>query len=257
MEQAEPYETYERQEVIVKAEESNGASVTTAPLYPTWQQHSYESPLSPVMASPYANPAQPYFGPEFASFHTANAAVPTSHHAPNGFFVSPSTVSSASFDDHMKANCVAVPVAHGNGYVLYQACLGPPADNGASIDSELYSAMKNLSLRPINGVPPVSYPSVLADGLAHPTEMGSTASYMTAVPIRPVITNPKMTTTLTGSLPSRSGSTPPATVSCAPTATLASNPYLTSIRVVSRSLIITLSFDVQLSHYFIGLQAAK
>lgn len=233
VEQAESYESYDRP--VVKTEESEGAAVAPVPVpvYPTWQQHSYESPLSPVMASPYISPAQPYFSPEFASFHTAgNAGPSTSHHPTNGFFVSPSTVTTASFDEHMKTNCVAVPVAHGNGYVLYQACLGPPGDNGGAIDGELYSAMKNLSLRPISGVAPMSYPSVLTDGLAHPTEMSSTPSFMTAVPVRPVnLTNAKMPTTLSGSLPSRSGSTPPST--CAPSGSFASNAYLASIRVVS------------------------
>lgn len=223
---------------MVKAEEPEGAAVAPVPVpvYPTWQQHSYESPLSPVMASPYITPTQPYFGPEFASFHPAatNAGPSTSHHPSNGFFVSPSTVTTASFDEHMKSNCVAVPVAHGNGYVLYQACLGPPVDIGGAMDGELYSAMKNLSLRPISGVAPMSYPSVLTDGLAHPAEMSPTASFMTAVPVRPVnVTNAKMPSTLSGSLPSRSGSTPPTTVACAPTASLASNAYLASIRVVS------------------------
>lgn len=236
MEQVETYESYERSEAVIKAEESQEqpSVVSSVPVYPNWPpQHCYESPVSPTTTAHYVNQPQPYFSPEFASFHPTNAAAAAG--PSNGYFVGPAA--SASFDDHMKGNCsVAVPVAHGHGYVLYQACLGPPSDNGQqSIDAnDLYSAMKNLSLRPIGGVPPMSYPSNLADSLAHQVEMAAASNgpYMAAVPIRPAnMSNGKIQATL----PARSGSTPPAVTSAAaPSASLASNAYLASIRVVIR-----------------------
>lgn len=226
------YESYDRPEVVVKAEDNEGSSMSSVPVYPAWAQQCYESPISPTLATSYVNQPQAYFGPEFASFHPANGGA-ASNSQPNGYFVQGPTVnSSAPFDDQMKGNCVAVPVAHGHGYVLYQACLGPSGDNGASIDAnDLYSAMKNLSLRPIGGIPPMSYP--LAENLTHQVEMASTnGPFLATVPIRPAnISNGKMQAPC-NNLPPRSGSTPPTVVTSAPTTSLTSNAYLASMRAV-------------------------
>ncbi|XP_046652235.1 R3H domain-containing protein 2-like isoform X4 [Daphnia pulicaria] len=229
------YESYDRPEVVVKAEDNEGSSMSSVPVYPAWAQQCYESPISPTLATSYVNQPQAYFGPEFASFHPANGGA-ASNSQPNGYFVQGPTVnSSAPFDDQMKGNCVAVPVAHGHGYVLYQACLGPSGDNGASIDAnDLYSAMKNLSLRPIGGIPPMSYP--LAENLTHQVEMASTnGPFLATVPIRPAnISNGKMQAPC-NNLPPRSGSTPPTVVTSAPTTSLTSNAYLASMRAQSNS----------------------
>lgn len=212
-------------------EETDNQGMSSVPVYPNWAQHCYESPISPTLAASYVNQPQTYFGSEFASFHSANGAGAALDPQPNGYFVASTVNSSASFDDQMKGNCVAVPVAHGHGYVLYQACLGSSGDNGAIIDAnDLYSAMKNLSLRPIGGVPPMSYTAAMADNLTHQVEMASNGPFVTTVPIRP-IPNGKMQAAC-NNLPPRSGSTPPTVVTSAPTASLASNPYLASVRVV-------------------------
>ena len=216
--------------VVVKQDPINeptpGAPV---PIYQNWHQHSYEASPSPGVYP--VHPAA-YFNPEYSSYQ--NGA--TSHHPSGGFYVAGSGLpvnTTSSFDDHMKANCVAVPVAQGNGYVLYQTCLGS-GDNGGSIDNELYSAMKNLSLRPLGAIPNVSYPAVLTENLPVPSDMVSTTPFMTAVPIRPmnVVANPKMSASGI-SLPARSGSTPPVAVACTSASSTASNPYLASVRFVS------------------------
>ena len=217
----EPYESYGRPEV--KTEDNEASMPSAVPVYqPAWPQHqcSYESPISPTLANSYVNQhQQTYFHPEFASFTNGVAAS-----QPNGYFVGPKSTA-ASFDDQMKGNCVAVPVAHGHGYVLYQACLGPSGDNGTSMDAnDLYSAMKNLSLRPIGGIPPMSYP--LAE--THQVEMAPTnGPFITTVPIRPA-PNGKIMQTPCNNLqgPPRSGSTPPTVV------TPTSNAYLASMRAV-------------------------
>ena len=247
------YEPYDRQEASVSTvEDSETAAVLStaaaAPVYATWphqqvaHQHCYESAMSPSLnaTSHYASQqGQPYFGADYASFQTSPGAVtaPTSHS--NGYIIAPTVnAAAASFDDAMKAtNCVAVPVAQGHGYVLYQTCLGPPADGGTTVDAnELYAAMKNLSLRPINAVPhQMSYNPSLADGLAHQPEIASTTPFIAALPIRPTnVPNVKMHQPTCTTLPSRSGATPPTVTTGATTAPFASNAYLASVRVVSK-----------------------
>ncbi|XP_032780844.2 uncharacterized protein LOC116919078 isoform X2 [Daphnia magna] len=234
IQQPESYESYDRPEVKTEAGEST--AMTSVPAYSSWPQHCYETPISPTLTASYVNQPQAYFAPEFTSFHSTNGAGAAPDPQPNGYFVAPTVNSSASFDDQMKANCVAVPVAHGHGYVLYQACLGPSGDNGTIIDAnDLYSAMKNLSLRPIGGVPPMSYTAALTDNLAHHVELAPNGPFVATVPIRPV-PNGKMQATCSN-LPPRSGSTPPTVVTSAPGASLASNPYLASIRVQSNGQI--------------------
>ena len=252
MEQIEAYESYETQTeaVVVKVEDGQEpATAVPSAVYPNWAaQQCYESPVSPILAAAAAaapahyNQPHPYFSqqqPEFAaSFHSTNGTAAPS----NGYFVPVSAPSSVSFDEHMKGgNCSVpvVPVAHGHGYVLYQACLGPGGENGQQpIDAnDLYAAMKNLSLRPIGAVPPMSYPtSNLVDSLAHQAEMASNGPFMAAVPMARAA---KPTQATCNTMPASSCSTPPAVTNVAP-----SNAYLASVRVVSLSALASQSWQV-------------
>lgn len=97
--------------------------------------------------------------------------------AMNGYYVSHHHAPAVNADpvedvDAIKPNCVAIPVAHGQGYVLYQACLGPPTES-VPVDpstNELNPLMKNVSLHPVNGTGlQVAYPAVDATN-PHPSQ---------------------------------------------------------------------------------------
>jgi len=185
---------------------------------------------------PYGQTVQPYYSEFNPSLNGAN-----------GYYMAHSA---SAADDQMKT-LTAVPLPHGQGYVVYQACVAPPPDviSTNHVESELNPLLKNLSLRPLL---PVPYSSVLPamDGIPQPADVNAMHSVYT-VPVANVrATNPQLAKIQVSSGVSGAAGTlcsggPGArpTFSSAPTpvpsatnvssSLMAPNSYMTSIRVVS------------------------
>ena len=180
-----------------------GSSVPSTVYLPPWppnyQQHHCTS-NTPLLNQPNLYNGQlhhqHYYGDQVPGHHTpapSSNAGAVSTPSMNGYFVGHHPpASAAQADEALKSNCVAIPIAHGQGYVWYQACVDHPADNSTSgVDpstTDLNVCMENLTFRPITGN--LSHPSMGELNLNQHQQLdislnsqGSTG--MTTIPFRP------------------------------------------------------------------------
>lgn len=146
--------------------EMAGSSVQSTVYLPPWPpnyQQDHYTGSAPVLTQPniYNGQLHPqhYYGDLVPGHHTpAPSSNPAAVSTPsmNGYFVGHHPpASTAQVDEALKSNCVAIPIAHGQGYLWYQACVDHPADKSTnSVDpstTDLNICMENLTFRPISG----------------------------------------------------------------------------------------------------------
>ena len=153
--------------------------------YPTWPHNYYPQHCTTAAATvPPVNPL--HFGPgqiqpQYFSDFPANPPAVACAQPNGGYFLGHAGTGDLA-EDAMKSNCVAIPVAHGQGYVLYQTCVGSSAESGINLavdpNGDLNPMMKHLSLRPVN--PTNHYPSINGAN-HHQFELDQNGALMTSL----------------------------------------------------------------------------
>ena len=209
---AASYDSYDQQ--MTKSTDNYQVVAPTATVFPSWPPSYYDNPTMvtiPQQAHHHQQQAQQphtFVQPYYGEFHPLNAAS-------NGYYL-------ASSEDQLKT--LAVPVAQGQGYVVYQACVTAPDPACAAANAtecDVNPLMKSMSLRPVL---PVGYPQEVQHQFQQQQQQLEMGAY--TVPVRTTMVKVQQQQQVPSA--GRAAFSPPLSVPVQ----AAANSYVTSIRVV-------------------------